>query len=86
MTKHPLISTEIRNIYRSTIVTDPLIHEERSMFKLFAKARRTEWYPGQRIVHDRWGTPVGTTLGVREFRPAAEANDSVVNAMRWSVG
>lgn len=56
------------------------------MFKLFAKARRTEWYPGQRTVHDRWGTPVGATLGVREFRPAADANDSVVNAMRWSVG
>lgn len=56
------------------------------MFKMFAKARRTEWYPGQRTVHDRWGTPVGATLGVHEFRPAAETNDSVINAMRWSVG
>lgn len=56
------------------------------MFKLFSNESRLNWYPGARVMRDRWGTPINTAMGAREFRPVADQPESVVNHMRWSLG
>jgi hypothetical protein len=56
------------------------------MFNLFAKDRRPNWYPGATIMRDRWGTALNTKMAAREFRPVADAPDSTINHMRWSLG
>ncbi len=55
------------------------------MFNFFTKDRQPNWYPGQQVVRDRWGTPLNAAMGAREFRPAQNAA-GVLNTMRWSLG
>ncbi len=56
------------------------------MFEMFTKTRCPNWYPGARVIRDRWGMPLNATMGAREFRPVAETPNDVVNSMRWSLG
>jgi len=56
------------------------------MFNFFAKDRRPNWYPGATEIRDRWGATVSPQMGAREFRPSADAPNSVLNTMRWGLG
>lgn len=56
------------------------------MLNLFSKDREPTWYPGVRIVRDRWGTPINPNMAAREFRAADDARSSSINSMRWSLG
>ncbi|MDD9876034.1 MAG: hypothetical protein OXR84_01190 [Magnetovibrio sp.] len=56
------------------------------MFKTNKNDRTPSWYPGAQVIRDRWGTQLNTDIGGREFSPRAEAPDSIVNTMRWSLG
>jgi len=56
------------------------------MFNTKKNDRSPSWYPGAQVIRDRWGTEISPSFAAREFRPAAEAPESVVNTMRWSLG
>ena len=56
------------------------------MFNLFGKTRQPKWYPNQRVVRDRWGTPVSANIPGAEFRSPTDAPGSVASHMRWSLG
>ena len=47
--------------------------------------RFATWFPGKSAARDRWGEPVGTEIGSKEFKASNNAA-TAADRMRWSLG
>lgn len=47
--------------------------------------RFATWFPGKSTARDRWGEPVGTEIGSKEFKASNNAA-TAADRMRWSLG
>ena len=56
------------------------------MFKLFKRTVRTNWFPDQPIIRDRWGDPQNKLSSNPEFAPRGTRQNETVRHMRWSLG
>ena len=56
------------------------------MRKLFSKATRQTWFPGQQVIRDRWGDPQNRLAANAEFSPRLGNPDETIRHMRWGLG